>query len=414
MKMKEIFNDYVQSLETYIMFRIKQRTAELTPMLKKKGRSPISLSMGAPVQMPPKFALDKLNEAIYKEGMHTYSSPKGEMFLTNAIQERMKKRYGVELEKTEIHSLIGSKEGIANFIRELCNPTTEVENKDIIMVPDPGYASYSQMIEVSGGRAYPIPLTKENNYMPDLETVYSNMKNEGYDPKRVKAIILNYPNNPLGATCTKEYLQKAVDFCKNHKIILMSDAAYIDMGFVGTERPVSALTCVGAKDVTIEFFSFSKSYAMTGWRVGWACGNQELVGMLGKIKSTIDSGIFKPLQYACAEVINSKDGDDYIDESAKSFEKKQNILTNGFKELGWDIDNLSIPKATFYLWLPIPPRYKLSEEFTSAVLETSGIVLVPGSAFGKYGEGWFRISAVTTEENLKEVINRLKTDGFTF
>ena len=230
--MKELFNDYVQSLETYIMFRIKQRTAELTPMLKEKGRSPISLSMGAPVQMPPKFALDKLNEAIYKEGMHTYSSPKGEMFLTNAIQERMKKRYGVELEKTEIHSLIGSKEGIANFIRELCNPTTVVENKDIIMVPDPGYASYSQMIEVSGGRAYPIPLTKENNYMPDLDTVYANMEKEGFDSRKVKAVILNYPNNPLGATCTKEYLQKAVDFCKNHKIILMSDAPSI----AGTAR----------------------------------------------------------------------------------------------------------------------------------------------------------------------------------
>lgn len=153
---------------------------------------------------------------------------------------------------------------------------------------------------------------------------------------------------------------------------------------------------------------------MTGWRVGWVCGNKELVGMLGKIKSTIDSGIFKPLQYACAEVINSKEGDDYIDESVKSFETKQNILTTGFKELGWDIDNLNIPKATFYLWLPIPPRYKSSEDFTTAVLETSGVVLVPGSAFGKCGEGWFRISAVTTEENLQEVINRLKTDGFCF
>ncbi len=136
MKMKEIFNDYVQTLETYIMFRIKQRTAELTPQLKEKNRIPISLAMGAPVQMPPKFALDKLNEAICKDGMHTYSSPKGEMFLINAIQDRMQKRYGVELDKTEIHSLIGSKEGIANFIRELCNQTTEVSKKDIIMFPD--------------------------------------------------------------------------------------------------------------------------------------------------------------------------------------------------------------------------------------------------------------------------------------
>jgi LL-diaminopimelate aminotransferase len=396
------------------MFRIKQRVAELTPMLKEKGRSPISLSMGAPTQMPPKFALDKLSEAIYQEGEHTYSSPKGELYLIEAIQERMKKQYGVNLEKNEIHSLIGSKEGIANFIRELCNPTTNTENKDIIMVPDPGYASYSQMIGVSGGRAYSVPLTKENNYMPNLEEVFLNMDKEGFDRKKVKALIINYPNNPLGAVCTKEYLQSAVDFCKKYNLILISDAAYIDMGFVNTEKPASALICRDAKDVTIEFYSMSKSYAMTGWRIGWACGNAELVGMLGKIKSTIDSGIFKPLQIAASAILNTKEGDEYIEQSVKSFEIKQNILLKGFEELGWDIKNLNIPKATFYLWLPIPKKYNTSEEFTKDVLEKSGIVLVPGSAFGKYGEGWFRISAVTTDDNLKEVINRLKIDGFTF
>jgi LL-diaminopimelate aminotransferase len=186
------------------------------------------------------------------------------------------------------------------------------------------------------------------------------------------------------------------------------------MGFVNTEKPASALICRDAKDVTIEFYSMSKSYAMTGWRIGWACGNAELVGMLGKIKSTIDSGIFKPLQIAASAILNTKEGDEYIEQSVKSFEIKQNILLKGFEELGWDIKNLNIPKATFYLWLPIPKKYNTSEEFTKDVLEKSGIVLVPGSAFGKYGEGWFRISAVTTDDNLKEVINRLKIDGFTF
>lgn len=413
--MKELFNDYVQSLETYIMFKIKQRTAELTEELTSKGRAPISLAMGAPVQPPPKFAIDKLVDILQNQSnVHTYSSPKGEVVLINAIQERMKKRYGVELDKTEIHSLIGSKEGIANFIRELCNPQKNLNDRDIIMVPDPGYASYSQMIEVSGGRAYSIPLTKENNYMPDLEKVYQGMNSEGFDNSKVKAVIINYPNNPLGATCTKEYLQEAVNFCKKHNIILMSDAAYIDMGFDGTEMPSSALVCEGAKDVTIEFYSFSKPYAMTGWRVGWACGNQELVSMLGKMKSTIDSGIFKPLQMTCAAILNTQEGDEYIKESVKHFEKKQKILTEGFKELGWDIDNLYIPTATFYLWLPIPKKYKTSEDFTNDTLTKSGVVFVPGSAFGKYGEGWFRISIVTTEDNLREVIRRLKEDGFRF
>lgn len=412
--MKELFNDYVQSLETYIMFRIKQRASELTPMLKEKNRAPIFLSMGAPVQNPPKFVTDKIIEVLRTPSVHTYSTPKGESVLIDAIQQRMKNKYDVDLEKSEIFSLIGSKEGIANFIRALCNPTTKDEDKDIIMIPDPGYASYGEMIKVSGGKSYSVPLTKENNYMPDLEETFEQLKKDGFNQEKVKALIINYPNNPLGAGCTKEYLQKTVDFCKKHNIILMSDAAYIDIGFEGNERPYSALECDGAKDVTIEFFSFSKPYAMTGWRLGWACGNAELVGMLGKLKSTIDSGIFKPIQMAGAAILNSKEGDEYIIESAKGFQKKQEILTKGFKELGWDIDNLYIPTATFYLWLPIPPKYKTSVDFTNDVLETSGVVLVPGNAFGKYGEGWFRISAVCENEKLEEVIQRLKTDGFRF
>lgn len=413
--MKQLFNNYVQSLETYIMFRIKQKTMELQEELIAKNRAPIYLSMGAPIQAPPKFVTDKLIEILQTNpSVHTYSTPKGEGCFVTAVQERMKMRYGVELDKTEIHSLIGSKEGIANFIRALCNPTTVEKEKDIIMIPDPGYASYGEMIKVSGGLGYSVPLTKENNYMPDLEEVFEQISKDGYDNKKVKALIINYPNNPLGATCTVEYLQKAVDFCKKHNIILMSDAAYIDMGFEGTEMPVSALTCSGAKDVTIEFYSFSKPYAMTGWRLGWACGNKELVGMLGKIKSVIDSGIYKPLQMAGAAVLNSIEGDEYIVKARKGFKVKQDILTQGFKELGWDIDNLYIPSATFYLWLPIPPKYKKSEDFTNDVLKTSGVVLVPGSAFGKYGEGWFRISAVSADGQLREVIDRLKTDGFRF
>lgn len=413
--MKQLFNNYVQSLETYIMFRIKQKTMELQEELTAKNRAPIYLSMGAPIQAPPKFVTDKLIEILQTNpSVHTYSTPKGEGCFVSAVQERMKQKYGVALDKSEIHSLIGSKEGIANFIRALCNPTTEEKDKDIIMIPDPGYASYGEMIKVAGGIGYSVPLTKENNYMPDFEEVFGQISKDGYDNKKVKALIINYPNNPLGATCTVDYLQKAVDFCKKHNIILMSDAAYIDMGFEGTDMPVSALTCNGAKDVTIEFYSFSKPYAMTGWRLGWACGNKELVGMLGKIKSVIDSGIYKPLQMAGAAVLNSIEGDEYIVKARKGFKVKQDILTQGFKELGWDIDNLYIPSATFYLWLPIPPKYKKSEDFTNDVLKTSGVVLVPGSAFGKYGEGWFRISAVSADGQLREVIERLKTDGFRF
>ena len=413
--MKEIFNDYVQSLETYIMFRIKQRTAELTPMLKEKGRSPISLSMGAPVDPPPQFVIDKLVEILKNDKkVHSYSTPKGEKYLTDAIIERMKRVYNVSLENNEVHSLIGSKEGIANFIRAIINPTTNVKEKDIILVPDPGYASYVQMVNVSGGFAYPVPLTPENNYMPDLEEVLKQLEKDGYNPKKVKALAFNYPNNPMGVTCTREYMQKAVDFCKKHNFILIGDAAYIDLNLPGTDKLPSILECNNAKDVAIEFYSFSKSYAMTGWRMGWACGNKELVEMLGKIKSSLDTGIFKPLQMAGAAILNCEEGDEYIVKANEKYKKKQNILLEGFAKMGWNISESLIPKATFYLWLPVPPRFKSSEEFTNYVLETSGVVFVPGSAFGKNGEMWFRISATATEPEIKEVIERLIKDGLRF
>ena len=413
--MKELFNDYVQSLETYIMFQIKQETQRLTPELIEKGRKPISLSMGAPVEPPPKFVNDKLVEAMRGEGMHTYTTPKGEAYLIESIAKRMKNRFGVDLDpKTEIFSLIGSKEGIANMIRALINPTTKEDEKDIILIPDPGYASYKEMVKVSGGLSYSVPLTPENNYMPDLEEVASSLVEEGYSLKKVKALIINYPNNPMGVIANKKYLQSVVDFCKKHNILLMSDAAYVDLTFEGEEKAPSIFEIEGAKDIAVEFFSFSKPYSMTGWRIGWICGNKDAVGILGKLKSTIDTGIYKPIQKAAAEVLNSKEGDEYIIQANKRFEKKQKIVIDGFKELGWPMDKINPPRATFYLWLPIPPKYKTSKDFTDAVLKKSGIVLVPGNAFGKNGEGWFRLSYVASEEQMKEVIERLKKDGFRF
>ncbi len=413
--MKELFNNYVQSLETYIMFQIKQETQRLAPELTAKGRKPISLSMGAPVEPPPQPVNDKLVEAMQGEGMHTYTTPKGEDYFLEAVAQRMKKRFGVDMDtKTEICSLIGSKEGIANMIRALVNPVKEMKNRDIILIPDPGYASYKEMVKVSGGMSYPVPLTVENNYMPDLEEVAKNLEKDGLSMKKVKALIINYPNNPLGAICTKEYLQKAVDFCRKHKILLISDAAYVDLTFEGAPKASSVFEIEGAKDTAVEFFSFSKPYSMTGWRIGWVCGNKEAVGFLSKLKSTIDTGIYKPIQKAAALILNSKEGDEYIVESNKRFERKQKIVVEGFKELGWPMDKINPPKATFYLWLPIPPKYKTSKEFTDDVLKTSGIVLVPGNGFGENGEGWFRMSIVASEDQMKEVIRRLKEDGFRF
>lgn len=413
--MKEHFNEYVKSIETYIMFRIKQEAARLAPELEAKGRAPIALAMGAPVAPPPQFVYDKLAEALKIPQIHTYSSPKGENFYLEAIAKRMKNRFNVELDpQTEIFSLIGSKEGIANFIRALINPTNIEQDKDIILVPDPGYASYAQMIKTNGGISYPIALNKENNYMPDMNKIWENLIKDGLNPSKVKAMMINYPSNPLGATCTKDYLKHIVDFCKEKQIWLMSDAAYCDIYFEEQAKPHSIFEIEGAKDVAVEFYSFSKPYSMTGFRLGWICGNKEAVGTFGRLKSTIDTGLFKALQKCAAAVLNAKEGDEYIEQANKSFKKKQQIVINGFKELGWKIEESDIPKATFYIWLPIPPRYKTSKEFTDDLLKTSGIVVVPGNGFGANGEGWFRLSAVATDEQLMDVIERMKKDGFYF
>lgn len=397
------------------MFRIKQEAARLAPELEAKGRAPIALAMGAPVAPPPQFVYDKLAEALKIPQIHTYSSPKGENFYLEAIAKRMKNRFNVELDpQTEIFSLIGSKEGIANFIRALINPTNIEQDKDIILVPDPGYASYSQMIKTNGGISYPISLNKENNYMPDMNKIWENLIKDGLNPSKVKAMMINYPSNPLGATCTKDYLKHVVDFCKEKQIWLMSDAAYCDIYFEEQAKPHSIFEIEGAKDVAVEFYSFSKPYSMTGFRLGWICGNKEAVGTFGRLKSTIDTGLFKALQKCAAAVLNSKEGDEYIEQANKSFKKKQQIVINGFRELGWKIEENDIPKATFYIWLPIPPRYKTSKEFTDDLLKTSGIVVVPGNGFGANGEGWFRLSAVATDEQLMDVIERMKKDGFYF
>ncbi len=413
--MKEIFNDYVQSLETYIMIQIKMDAAKLAPELTAKGRAPISLAMGAPVERPPQLVTDKIIEYAQADGMHTYTLVKGEAYLLESIAKNMKKRTGIDFDaKSEICALIGSKEGIANMIRALINPSTDTKNKDIVLIPDPGYASYKEMVKVSGGLGYGIPLTPENNYMPDLDEVMNNLEKDGFNKNKVKALVINYPNNPLGAICTKEYIKKAVDFCRKHHILLISDAAYIDLTFEGAPKAHSVFEIDGAKDVAVEFYSFSKPYSMTGWRIGWVCGNSDAVGILGKLKSTIDTGIYKPIQKAASDILNSKEGDEYIVEANKRFERKQKIIVEGFKELGWPMDKINPPKATFYLWLPIPPRYKSSKEFTDDVLKTSGIVLVPGSGFGNNGEGWFRMSIVAEEAQMHEVVRRLKEDNFYF
>lgn len=415
MNMEKLFNEDVIAIDTYVMVKLKEKTAKLKDKLSKKNRTPISLSMGAPTSAPPSALINKLKEFLTEDNIHSYSVTKGEMYYREACAKRMYDRFGVDIDPIdEVCSILGSKDGLANLIRFIINPKHDEFEKDIIMVPDPGYASYSQMIKCSGGKAYSIPLTKENNYQPDMEEVLAELRSEGYDENKIKAVVINYPNNPLGVGASREYIQKVIEFCKKHDFLLISDAAYCDLYYNEESKPFSVFEFKGAKDIAIEMFTLSKPYAITGWRLGWVCGNKEVVSRFAKGKTTIDNGIFKALQKACAYIMTSQEGEDYIKECNLAYKRKQNIMIKGLRELGWEINDSDIPSTTFYLWLPIPKKYNSSVKFCEDMLETSGIVVVPGNAFGKYGEGYFRISYVCSDEKLQEVIDRMKSDGFRY
>lgn len=414
---KSLYSDYCANMETYIMFRIAARVVELTPELEKKGLPPIKMSIGAPTVEPPRVLMEHFIKTLSEPGIHTYSVPKGEKFFLDAVATRMKKRFGVDINPAkEVTSLIGSKEGLANMFRAIITPRMNVKEQDIILTPDPGYASYVDAIKVAGGHSYPTPLTPENNYMPDLDQAVENLKRDGFDPARLKAVIINYPSNPIGACAPLSYLEKVVAFARRHNILVISDIAYSEMYFDGQEAPHSVLEVPGAKELAIEFHSLSKPYAMTGWRIGFAVGNADAVSILSNIKGTMDSGIFRAVQKAAAFALTSTECDDYIRECNQMYAKNQKVMLEGFRRLGWPIDKMNPPKATFYLWLPIPRNYleKGCEKFASDVLETTGVVLVPGTAFGKTGEGFVRLSIVNPVSELEEVINRLEKAGYLY
>jgi LL-diaminopimelate aminotransferase len=397
------------------MFRIARRVVELTPSLTAKGRSPLKMSIGAPTAHPPEALLTQVKTLLDEPGIHTYSVPEGELYFRDAVANRMKTRFGVDINpKTDVCSLIGSKEGLAQIFRGLITPSFDRDKQDIILTPDPGYASYVDGITIAGGLSYPTPLKPENHYLPDLDGLNDRLLADGLDLKKVKALIINYPSNPIGATCDLAFYEQAVNFCKQNGILLISDLAYSEMVFSGEAKPHSVLEVPGALDWAIEFHSMSKPYALTGWRIGFAVGNADAVNLVSMVKSTIDSGLFKVLQKATAFALSSPECDAYVQKMNGVYEASQKKAVEGFKSLGWPMDSINPPRATFYLWLPIPPRYTSCEQFTTELLEKSGIVAVPGTAFGRYGEGFMRLSLVTPDHELDEVISRMKEDGFTW
>lgn len=385
-------SERLEKIPPYLFAEIDRKISEA----RAKGIDIISLGIGDPDKATLAPIVAEMHKAIDNPKNHDYPPYNGTERFRKATAKWMKNRFGVELDAdTEILANIGSKEAIAHIFFAF------VDKGDYTLVPDPGYPVYGNATIFAGGTPYSMPLLAENNYLPDFDKIPEDVA------KKSKLMFLNYPNNPTGATTDLEFFKKAVAFCKKYDILLCHDQAYCEMTYDGYVAP-SVLEVEGAKDVAIEFFSHSKSYNMTGWRVGWVCGNKEAVKALGTIKNNIDSGTFKAIQDAAAAAFEVDKS--LIEDLNNMYQERRDVMENGLRELGWDIKS---SKATFYLWLPVP-KGMTSEEFVTVMLEKAHVVVPPGNGYGRHGEGYFRIALTKDVATIKEVLKRMKDAGISY
>lgn len=385
-------SERLEKIPPYLFARIDARIAEA----RAKGVDVISLGIGDPDTPTLQPVINEMHKAIDDAKNHDYPPYNGTKQFREASADWMKKRFGVDLNTdTEVLANIGSKEAIAHVF------FAYVDRGDVTLCPDPGYPVYQNATILAGGEPYSMPLLAENKFLPDFEAIPADIL------KRAKLMFLNYPNNPTGAVCDLAFYEKAVAFCKKHDILLCSDQAYCEMTYDGYVAP-SVLEVEGAKDVAIEFFSHSKSYNMTGWRVGFVAGNKNAIKALGTIKNNIDSGVFKAIQQAAAEAYKIDKSE--IDKLNNMYKERKEVMEAGLKELGWNVQS---GKATFYLWLPVPKGFT-SEEFATVMLEKAALVVPPGNGYGKYGEGYFRIALTKPVDVLKTALSRMKEAGINY
>jgi LL-diaminopimelate aminotransferase len=357
---------------------------------RQEGRNIIDLGVGDPDIPTPDFIIEKLYEAAKDPKNHRYALDQGMPEFRQAIADWYKQRFNVDLDPgKEVLPLIGSKEGIAHI------PIAFLDKGDLVLVPDPCYPPYRNATILADGKPQLMALRSSNGFLPDLDISQKIAE-------KAKLLFLNYPNNPTAATADMAFYEKVVSFASSNNIIVCHDAAYSEIAFDGY-KPLSFLEVPGAKEVGVEFHSLSKTFSMTGWRIGWVCGNEKVVSALAKVKSNIDSGIFQAIQIAGIAAL--KEGRATVEQNNKIYSERAQIFTDGLKGLGWKIDK---PKATFYVWLKLPRKAKSSIEFCSILLERANIVATPGTGFGKYGEGYARFAMTVDKEKLKEAIERMK------
>ncbi|NEU30324.1 LL-diaminopimelate aminotransferase [bacterium LRH843] len=365
--------------------------SELAAYKKQKiqaGHSMIDLSIGSPDLPPPSFVMEEIAKGAIDPAQYTYALA-GTPDLHVAISEYYARNYDVRLSpENEVVMTMGSQDGLVHLPMALTNPG------DIILVPDPGYTAYAAGIALAEATPYSMPLQKENGFLPDLENIPEEIRG------KAKAMILNFPGNPVPAMATKEFFTEVVEFARKYNIIVIHDFAYSELYY--GEKPISFLSVPGAKEVGIEFNSLSKSFNMAGCRIGYVVGHADVVDALDRLKSNLDYGVFLPIQKAAIRALTNTTS--FSEDQRATYKKRRDVLVKGLHLVGWNVES---PEASMFVWAKIP-QGSTSTEFAYKLIDEAGIVVTPGVAFGAEGEGYVRIALVQDEEVLKEAVKRLE------
>ncbi len=379
-------SERLKKLPPYLFAEIDRMEDEA----RAKGMDLITLGVGDPDLPTDDRIVQRLRKASQDPANHRYPAYEGSRQFREAAAAWFEKRFGVRLDPgAEVLGLIGSKEGIGHLPLAFVNPGDEV------IVPDPGYPPYEHGVVFAGGVPVPMSLYEESGFLPDFEAL------DEWDLSRVKMLYLNYPSNPTAAVATKEVLSRAVEFAKDHDIMLVHDAAYSEIAFDGFVCP-SLLEVEGAREVGIEFHSLSKTYNMTGWRIGFAVGNPEILAGLGKVKLSVDSGPFTAVQEAGIEALTGDQG--IVKRMVEIYQARRDILVDGLNAIGM---RTAKPKGSFYVWSRVPEGFT-SKGFTEHILREVGVVVTPGNGFGSLGEGFVRMSLCLPEARLEETVERFR------